>query len=61
VSPTPNAQPAGAGLQDELCLTISPSLVGGDTKRMLNVAALDPASRRRLASICDDDGFLFLR
>jgi riboflavin biosynthesis pyrimidine reductase len=61
VSPASNAQLAGAGLLDELCLTISPSLVGGDAKRMLNVAALDPASRRRLASICDDDGFLFLR
>ncbi len=37
------AQLAGAGALDELCLTITPSLVGGPAPRVLNVPAwLDP-------------------
>mgnify|MGYP003288305023 CR=1 FL=1 len=33
--PTLNGQLAAAGLLDELCLTLSPLLVGGDAKRLL--------------------------
>ena len=59
--PSLNAQLAGAGLLDELCLTLSPSLVGGDAKRIVTGPALDPASALDLRSVCEDDGFLFLR
>jgi riboflavin biosynthesis pyrimidine reductase len=34
--PTLNAQLAGAGLLDELCLSLSPRLVGGAAKRILD-------------------------
>jgi riboflavin biosynthesis pyrimidine reductase len=59
--PSLNAQLAGAGLVDELCLTLSPHLVGGDAKRILAGPALPAPLRLRLASICEENGFLFLR
>jgi riboflavin-specific deaminase-like protein len=52
-----------ADLVDELCLTLSPSLVGGDLPRI--VAALppaDPPRRIRLTDLfVDDESFLFAR
>ena len=59
--PTLNAQLATAGLLDELCLTLSPLLVGGDAKRLLNGPLLPDPRTLRLASACEEDGFLFLR
>lgn len=58
--PTLNGQLARAGLLDELCLTLSPRLAGGDAKRILDGPAL-PATGLRLCSACEQDGFLFLR
>jgi riboflavin biosynthesis pyrimidine reductase len=59
--PTLNAQLVAAGLLDELCLTLSPRLVGGDAKRILAGPALAPTVGLALHSACDQDGFLFLR
>jgi riboflavin biosynthesis pyrimidine reductase len=59
--PTLNAQLAAAGLLDELCLTLSPLLVGGDAKRLLAGPLLPGPPALRLVSACEEDGFLFLR
>ncbi len=52
-------QVAAAGLLDELCLSISPRLVGGDASRILRGPAL--AGAADLASLLEDDGYLFAR
>jgi len=50
-----------ADLVDELCLTVSPLLVGGDAARIAR-GTLPPAPRRmHLDSVLQADGFLFLR
>jgi riboflavin biosynthesis pyrimidine reductase len=64
--PTLNGQLAAAGLLDEVCLTLSPLLVGGDAKRILAGPGLFSPGMRgalqwRLQSLCEQDGFLFLR
>lgn len=60
--PRLNAALATAGLLDEVCLTLSPRLVGGDAGRILGGPAVSgPAGRMRLRSVCEDDGFLFVR
>jgi riboflavin biosynthesis pyrimidine reductase len=59
--PTLNAQLAAAGLLDELCLTLSPLLVGGDAKRLLAGPLLPGPPSLRLVTACEQDGFLFLR
>ena len=59
--PTLNGQLAAAGLLDELCLTLSPLLAGGDAKKILAGPALMPGRGWRLRSLCEQDGFLFLR
>jgi riboflavin biosynthesis pyrimidine reductase len=59
--PTMNAQLVAAGLLDELCLTVSPRMIGGDAKRILAGPVLTPATELRLHTICEEDGFLFLR
>jgi riboflavin biosynthesis pyrimidine reductase len=59
--PILNAQLAAAGLLDELCLTLSPLLVGGDAKRLLAGPLLPGPPTLRLVSACEEDGFLFLR
>ncbi|MFC4531857.1 pyrimidine reductase family protein [Sphaerisporangium dianthi] len=57
--PRINGQLAAAGLVDELCLTISPVLTGGDAARILN----GPASHvpLRLAHLLEEEGFLFCK
>ncbi|MER6828631.1 pyrimidine reductase family protein [Streptosporangium sp. NPDC000563] len=57
--PKVNAQFAAADLVDELCLTVSPILIGGDAARVLD----GPSSlaRLRLAHVLEDEGFLFTR
>ena len=59
--PSLNGQIAAAGLLDELCLTLSPLLAGGDAKRILAGPSLTARSGWRLHSLCEQDGFLFLR
>jgi riboflavin biosynthesis pyrimidine reductase len=59
--PTLNAQLANAGLIDELCLTLAPRLVGGAAKRILDGPTLASDGALRLRSVCEQDGFLFLR
>jgi riboflavin biosynthesis pyrimidine reductase len=58
--PSLNAQLAAADLVDELCLTIAPRLVGGDSRRILSGP---PAGMTGfvLHTMCEDDGFVFLR
>ena len=59
--PTLNGQLAAAGLLDELCLTLSPRLAAGDAKRILEGPSLPAPAGLRLCSVCEQDGFLFLR
>ena len=63
--PSLNGQLAAAGLLDELCLTVSPRLVGGEAKRILAgpgpQGVLGSGPGWRLRSLCEQDGFLFLR
>ncbi|HET9972989.1 MAG TPA: dihydrofolate reductase family protein [Streptosporangiaceae bacterium] len=59
--PTLNGQLAADGLLDELCLTVSPLLAGGEAKRILAGPALAAGPGWRLRSLCEQDGFLFLR
>jgi riboflavin biosynthesis pyrimidine reductase len=59
--PTLNGQLAAAGLLDELCLTLSPLLAGGEAKRILAGPAVVAGPGWRLRSLCEQDGFLFLR
>jgi riboflavin biosynthesis pyrimidine reductase len=54
-------QLARAGLVDELCLTVSPTLLSGDAGRILTGPLLDPAISMQLASVLYDDAFVFLR
>lgn len=57
--PRINAQLAAAGLVDELCLTVSPALIGGQAARVLD----GPASHTplTLAHVLEQDGFLFCK
>lgn len=55
------AQLAAAGCLDELFLTVSPLLVGGDAARVLRGDALRPPARLTLAAAAEEDDMLFLR
>jgi len=57
---TLNAALAAADLLDELNLTISPVISGGDGPR-LTAGAPPLLHRMDLAHLCEDDGFLFTR
>lgn len=57
--PRLNAQLVAAGLVDELCLTISPMLVGGGAARILD--GTSSPTGLRLAHVLTDNGFLFCR
>ncbi|MEV7006291.1 pyrimidine reductase family protein [Streptosporangium sp. NPDC051022] len=57
--PKVNAELAAAGLVDELCLTVSPMLIGGTAARLLD--GPDTLTRLRLAHVLEEDGFLFTR
>ncbi len=59
--PTLNAELAAAGLIDELCVTLSPLLAGGDSKGILAGQSLVPPSGYALAGLYEDDGVLFFR
>lgn len=55
------AQFAAAGVVDELCLTLSPLLTGGDAPRIMNGPGVVPPARFRPLSLLEEDGFLFSR
>jgi riboflavin biosynthesis pyrimidine reductase len=48
-----------ADLVDEINVTISANMVGGNGPR-LTAGATDVLQRFQLAHVCEDDGFLFL-
>jgi riboflavin biosynthesis pyrimidine reductase len=50
-----------AGRLDELDLTVSPQLVAGPSARLLNGPMLPGGPRLRLATLLEDDDFLFAR
>jgi riboflavin biosynthesis pyrimidine reductase len=59
--PTLNGELAQAGLLDELCVTLAPLLASGDAKRLIAGSTLDQLAVLRPRSICEADGYLFLR
>lgn len=59
--PTFNAQLVDAGGVDELCLSISPHLVGGPSTRIVSGSATDSPSELRLDRLLEHDGALFAR
>jgi riboflavin-specific deaminase-like protein len=58
--PTLNGGLAEAGVIDELCLTLSPGLVGGSSSRIINGHELG-MSQLELVHALEDEAFLFLR
>ena len=60
--PSLNGELAAAGAIDELCLTLSPSIVGGaGGKRLAGDRVLGGVVRLVLLHVLEEDGFLFLR
>ena len=59
--PTLNGQLASAGLIDEVNLTVSPLLLGGDSKRILSGPELDPPVPMRLNRLLAGERSLFAR
>jgi len=59
--PTLNGELARARLLDELCVTLAPLLASGDAKRLIAGSTLDELAHLSLRSICEEDGYLFLR
>ena len=55
-----NAAMVDADLVDEINLTISPNVAGGDAPRLTN-GAQELMRRFTLRHVLEDDGFLFLR
>ena len=54
------AQLASGGLLDEVCLTVSPLLVGGASRRILDGTAFEPPPRLLVEDVLEADGYLFL-
>ena len=60
--PSLNAGLLEAGVVDELCLTVSPKLVGeGGGSTIVDGAKLSPPADLQLASVVEQDGDVFLR
>lgn len=59
--PTLNGQLVAAGLVDELCLTLSPTLVAGDSARVSHGPFAAMAAPMRLDRVLTADDLLFLR
>jgi len=59
--PSFNGALAAAGLLDELCLTFAPLIVSGDARRIVAGPPLQPPPELTLRSLCEEDGYLFLR
>ena len=56
-----NADVVGAGLMDELCLTVSPRVVAGSGPRILAGPELAAPLVLEVAHLLEEDGFLFYR
>ncbi|MEU6347703.1 pyrimidine reductase family protein [Streptomyces sp. NPDC047072] len=54
-------QLVAAGVLDELCLTVAPMLTAGDAQRIAGGPSVAVPSRFALASLLEEDGFLFSR
>ncbi|MEU9776329.1 MULTISPECIES: pyrimidine reductase family protein [unclassified Streptomyces] len=52
---------AAAGVLDELCLTLSPTMAAGDAQRIAGGPALADPARFALVSVLEESGFLFTR
>ncbi|MFB7028514.1 MULTISPECIES: pyrimidine reductase family protein [unclassified Streptomyces] len=50
-----------AGVLDELCLTISPTMTAGDAQRIAGGPPVAVPTRFQVASVLERDGFLFTR
>ncbi|MFE0178417.1 pyrimidine reductase family protein [Streptomyces sp. NPDC059002] len=50
-----------AGVLDELCLTLSPMLAGGDAQRIAGGPSIAVPEKFALASVLEEAGFLFTR
>lgn len=50
-----------AGVLDELCLTVSPMMAAGDAQRIAGGPAVEVPRRFALASLLEEEGFLFSR
>jgi riboflavin biosynthesis pyrimidine reductase len=59
--PSINAELAALELIDELCLTVSPLVLGGASSRIVQGEVAAEGQPVELASIVTADGFLFLR
>jgi riboflavin biosynthesis pyrimidine reductase len=59
--PSLNGALAAAGLLDELCLTLAPYLVSGNAKRIVSGPGVVPPPGLSLRTLCEEDGYLFLR
>ena len=59
--PQLNGDLVAAGLLDELCLTVSPVVIGGDVRRILSGAAPPSPVALALRHILEADGYLFVR
>jgi riboflavin biosynthesis pyrimidine reductase len=59
--PTVVGQLVTVDLLDELCLTVSPVVAGGEAPRILNSARIESVLPQRLDRIMVSDGFLLLR
>ncbi len=58
--PTLNGELLGAGLIDELCLTVAPLMVPGGPKGIFGSGHSEPVPLR-LAHLLEEDGFLYYR
>jgi riboflavin biosynthesis pyrimidine reductase len=54
-------QTVSAGRLDDLCLTTSPTMVGGGHRRIMQGASVDSPPSLRLAHLLEEDGSLFAR
>jgi riboflavin biosynthesis pyrimidine reductase len=59
--PTLNGQLAAADLLDEVCLTLSPKVAAGGSKRIVAGSDLPAPIDMTLRSLCEEGGLLFLR
>ncbi|MEW6477316.1 MAG: dihydrofolate reductase family protein [Actinomycetota bacterium] len=59
--PSLNGALTSAGLLDELCLSLAPRLVSGSAKRIVSGPPLLPPPELTLHTVCEEDGYLFLR
>ncbi|WP_344633219.1 pyrimidine reductase family protein [Streptomyces glaucosporus] len=52
---------AAAGVLDELCLTVSPRITGGDASRITDGPGIEAPTEYELRSVLEESGFLFTR